>query len=102
MFMFGDVGALSELAPRVWGLLVASAFMGIAFSHILLYRAIHSLGPLVTQGSTAMQPFVTALGAALILGEVLSPAQWFGGTMLVVSCLCMIATKVIVQRPRPR
>jgi drug/metabolite transporter (DMT)-like permease len=103
MFLFGDVHALGQLKPQVWGLLILSAFLGIAFSHILLYRAIHSLGPLITQGSTAVQPFVTALGAALILHEVLSPMQWFGGTLLVLSCLCMITIRVkIGAAPREK
>lgn len=98
MFLFGDVHALGRLSPRLWGLLIVSALLGIAFSHILLYRAIHSLGPLITQGSTAVQPFLTAVGAAIVLGEILSPMQWFGGTLLVLSCLCMITTRILLGR----
>ena len=79
-------------------LLVLSAMIGIAFSHVFLYRAIHTLGPVITEGGLSIQPFVTAVGAGIILGEHLLPAQWLGGILLVISCLCLLFTKYF--RPR--
>jgi drug/metabolite transporter (DMT)-like permease len=93
MFVFGDWMRCLQLESQNWMLLVLSAMIGISFSHVFLYRAIHTLGPVITEGGLSIQPFVTAVGAGIILGERLLPVQWLGGIMLAVSCLCLLSTK---------
>ncbi|MBT3374855.1 MAG: DMT family transporter [Lentisphaerae bacterium] len=92
-FAVGDWRAAAEVSCRDWGLLVVSALFGIAFSHVLLYRAIHILGPVATEGGLAVLPFATALAAVLFLHEKLAALQWLGGVLLVVSCACLISTR---------
>lgn len=95
MFIFGDWMKLGGLIPENWLLLVLSALIGIALSHVFLYRAIHALGPVITQGGQSIQPFLTALGASIILGERLVPLQWFGGLLIAVACLCLVYAKCL-------
>ena len=78
------------------------------FSHIMLYRAIQHVGPIITTGATCVQPFLTALGAWLLLGEVLMPAQWVGGFALVGSSVILLSlrlgkqlTPALVAMPQP-
>ena len=92
-FAVGDWRAAAKVTPGDWGLLVVSALSGIAFSHVLLYRAIHVLGPVATEGGLAVLPFATALTAFLFLHEKLAALQWFGGILLAVSCVCLISTR---------
>jgi len=98
MFLFGRWRQAVALAPGNWALLVTSALIGIAVSHVLLYRAIHSLGPVVTQGVQSFSPFLTALGACLILGERLTGGQWVAGCLLAAGCLFLVWLKF---RPKP-
>jgi drug/metabolite transporter (DMT)-like permease len=94
MFLFGNWRALGSVPGQVWGLLVVSAFAGIVFAHILLYRGIHTLGPLVAQGASCVQPFLTALGAWIFLKEVLGLWQWAGGYALIGSCVILLSLRV--------
>lgn len=93
MLIVGDWGRLADVAARDWSLLIVSALVGIALSHVLLYRAIHGLGPVLTEGGMAVQPFMTALGAAVLLRERLSAGQWVGGAILAAGCLVLVSLK---------
>lgn len=84
MFAFGRCEDLLHLTPDLWGLLLVSALIGIAFGHILYYRGIHRLGPVVANGITLVTPFVTYLAAVLILDERLSGVELLGGLLVVV------------------
>jgi drug/metabolite transporter (DMT)-like permease len=90
---------LADVPLRLWGVLAISAFTGLLFSHVLLYRAIQYVGPVVTSGATCVQPFVTAFGAWLLLGEVLLPSQWVGGCALVGSSLILLSLRLKARGP---
>ncbi|HOX36746.1 MAG TPA: DMT family transporter [Candidatus Brocadiia bacterium] len=83
MFLVGDFGRISTLQPRTWGFIVVSALIGIAFAHVLYYRAIQGLGAVISTGLMMATPFVTLLGAALFLGEKTTPLQLAGGLAVV-------------------
>ena len=99
MFAFGQWPKALHLSAGLWGLLAASSILGIALSHVLLYRSIHALGPVVTEGGLCACPFLTALGAVLILKEAMGPAQWVGGSLLAVGCVCLVVSKCAVRGP---
>jgi len=84
MFSFGKFEDLLRLTPGLWISLLVSALIGIAFGHVLYYRGIHRLGPVVANGVTLLTPFVTYLAAALILDERLSGVELSGGLLVVV------------------
>ena len=94
MFLFGRWTNLARVPAHLWGVLAVSAFTGLLFSHVLLYRTIHLLGPVVTGGSTCVQPFLTALGAWWFLGEILLPTQWVGGSILIASSLVLLSLRL--------
>ena len=99
MFAFGQWPKALHLPLGLWGLLAASAILGIALSHVLLYRSIHTLGPVVTEGGLCACPFLTALGAVVVLKEKMGPAQWLGGSLLALGCVCLVVSKCTVHRP---
>lgn len=93
MFTFGDWRAAQDLTVQQWILLAVSGWIGISMGHVLYYHAVRTLGPIVSEGSLAMIPFVTAMLGGMLLGEHLLPSQWTGGTLLVAASLCLLAAK---------
>lgn len=84
---------LVGLSPGDTALLVVSALLGIGIGHVLLYRAIHILGPVMTQSAFSVMPFTSALIAYFVLGEILTPLQWLGGLLVVACCGLMLWLK---------
>jgi drug/metabolite transporter (DMT)-like permease len=83
MLLFGRVESLAEIGFGLWWNLLLSALIGIAFGHVLYFRGIHELGPVVASGITLVTPFVTCLAAAILLGERLNGIEWLGGILVV-------------------
>ncbi len=97
MFLWGKPGLLAALAPKLWGLLMGSALIGIAFGHVLYYRGIHRLGPVVANGIMLITPFVTYLAAALVLREQLDLVELAGGILVVAGGACLVFAKGQVE-----
>ncbi len=93
MFSLGDWRAAAHLSGPQWLLLAISAWLGIALGHVLYYKAVHTLGPIVSEGTLAVVPFLTALLAHHILGEHMVPAQWLGGSLLVIATLFLLSSR---------
>jgi len=98
MFLRGEPGRLAEIGPGVWGYLMVSAMIGIAFGHVLYYRGIHRLGPVVSSGIMLVTPFVTHLTAAVVLGERLTKLEWLGGLLVVIGGGVLVAARAKVER----
>jgi len=96
--VFGKLHQLLLLAPAEWALLVVSAMLGIAFGHVLYYRAIHGIGPVVTNGITLIGPLFTYLLAAVFLGERLSGMQLLGGLAVVAGGYALVRAKAQLRR----
>lgn len=93
MFLFGDVGRLASFGVANWAWIVLSGIIGIAMGHVLLFHAIHRLGPVVTEGGIMSTPFITYLGAALVLGERMTAMQWCGGLLLITGGALLVGAK---------
>ncbi|MFP4056357.1 MAG: DMT family transporter [Candidatus Brocadiia bacterium] len=100
MVLFGDTSALARLGGRLWALLVLSGFIGVASAHVLYYRGIHALGPVVASGALMATPFVTLFGSALALGEMLSWLQLLGGVAVVAGGALLVVAKGRLERAR--
>ncbi len=98
MFCFGDYGQLRHISAWMWLILTLSALIGIAFGHVLLYQAIRYLGPVVANGVQVISPFITYGVAAVCLGERLTPMEWVGGWVLVVSGIMLVVARMQVER----
>jgi drug/metabolite transporter (DMT)-like permease len=94
----GDVGRLREATAGLWGLLMGSALIGIAFGHVLYYRGIHRLGPVVSSGIMLVTPFVTYLVAAFLLDERLSATEWAGGIVVVAGGALLVLARGQVEK----
>ena len=97
MLAFGDYSRLAGLSLRLWVMLVGSGFVGIAMGHVLLYRGIHDIGPVIASGVQMAAPFITCSAAAVFLvGETLTVPQLVGGVVIVVGGLVLIMAKARV------
>ena len=94
----GDIGEMATVTPATYGWMALSAVLGIAVGQVLLYRAIYTVGPVVTEGAFSLVPFVAAIAAFIILGEQLSGLQWTGGIVLALSSLALVRAKASSQR----
>jgi drug/metabolite transporter (DMT)-like permease len=102
MLLFGRVGSLAEISAGLWANLMLSALIGIAFGHVLYYRGIHELGPVVASGMSLATPFVTCLAAAILLGERLSGIQWIGGLLVVFGGGFLVLARARIERSAPQ
>lgn len=93
MLGLGHWTEAARLSWPQWLLLACSAWLGIALGHVLYYKAVHELGPVISEGSLAVIPFTTALLARLVLGEHMVTAQWIGGTLLVAATLLLLGAR---------
>lgn len=100
MFSVGEYRQLAALSAKNWALLALSAMLGIAFAHVLSYRAIHRLGPIVTSGGSLCAPFVTFLCAWVVLEDQMTLLQWCGGGILIVGGLFLVWAKAQLERAR--
>ena len=93
MFAVGDWHAALKLDLLRWVLVWVSAVAGIAIGHTFFFKAIHALGPIFSEGTLLLIPFLTAVLAFFVLHEHLSRLQWIGGVILVLGCLLLILAK---------
>lgn len=93
MLLFGKIGELWRLQAKTWPILIGSALLGIAFGHVLYYRAILRLGPVVSSGLLLATPFITYLWAALFLEERMTAMQLAGGLLVIVGGAFLVKAK---------
>ena len=102
MLLRGDVSSLATVGRGNIGLIVVSAFIGIAIGHVLMFRAIHALGPVFCYGVGLVGPFITWLGAALILHETMSGMEIVGGLIIVLGTCGLVRAKYVADRGEGR
>ena len=98
MLALGDYAKLTRLPGREWALLIGSGFLGITFSHVLYYKGIHGVGPVVANATTLAGPFVTYLTAMIFLSETMTAWQLLGGLTVVAGGLVLIKAKARTQK----
>ena len=94
------LGPLGALEPRLWCYLVGTGFVGIAMGHVLYHRGIHRLGPIVASGVLLATPFVTLLGAWVVLKEQPTALGLSGGLAVVAGGACLVWAKARLERMR--
>jgi drug/metabolite transporter (DMT)-like permease len=98
MLSLGRIRDLGAIGLDLWGLLMGSALIGIAFGHVLYYRGIHRLGPVVSSGIMLITPFVTYLVAALVLAERLSAVEMIGGVIVVLGGALLVVARGQIEK----
>jgi len=93
MLVLGEGHGASALRMTAlqWTLLVLSAFIGIAISHVMYYASLKRLGVSVSSGIIQLQPVFTAAGSLLIFDERMNFAQWVSGFVGIGGALLMLA-----------
>jgi drug/metabolite transporter (DMT)-like permease len=97
MFVLGDYTALRNVELPMLALVGISAITGIAFAHVLYYRAIQGMGAIVSTGLLMATPFVTLFGATLFLSERLSVLQAIGGLLVVIGGVMLVVAQSRVR-----
>jgi len=89
-----DHGAVAwSLTWGQFGMLVASAFAGIAITHVTYYSAIARIGVALTSGVILLQPFITSTCSYFLFGERLTIGQWLSGLTAMVGAVIMLNTQ---------
>jgi drug/metabolite transporter (DMT)-like permease len=81
------------LGPGIWALVVFATLGPLVLTNVLWFRSLHRIGPARATLATNLQPFVAALLAVVLLGEVIGPLQVVGGVLVGVG--------IVVARRRP-
>ena len=95
---------MTSRSELVLGLSTNSAVVGMVFSHLLYYRGIHGLGPVIANGILMATPFLTYIGAWIFLGEEMTLTQLAGGVVIVIGGVLLVRSKARAdrhQKPRP-
>jgi len=95
--LFGRPASLGCLSAGLWAALIVSGLIGVTFSHVMYYRGIHRLGPVVSSGVLMATPFITYAGAAVLLGEVLTRTQLLGGIAVVAGGVSLVMARGQVE-----
>ncbi len=93
------IGAWRLSWPR-FGLLAASALVGIGFAHVFYYIALARLGVSISGGVILLMPFLTAVASYFLFHERLRPGQWACGAAAIVGAALMLTVQGrLVQAP---
>jgi drug/metabolite transporter, DME family len=77
------------LSPEPWPVLLVSGIAAAGISSLLFLTAIRSIGGTRTGILMLLEPVVGVLLAALWLGEAFTPAQGFGGVLVLAGALVL-------------
>lgn len=90
-----DVWTFSRLQ---FVMLVTSAMVGIAWTHVLYYAAMARLGVSIAAGVILLQPFLTSIASFYLFDEKLTRAQWLSGIFAMGGAALMVSTQRRNQR----
>ncbi|MGP1347438.1 MAG: DMT family transporter [Phycisphaerales bacterium] len=97
MLILGDhhgQGAITNLSPTQFFLLLASALIPIALAHVAYYHAISRIGVATVSGIVQLQPFTVSAVSFILFDETLTLGQLAAGAVAVSGATAML----LVQR----
>ncbi|MFC7441668.1 DMT family transporter [Laceyella putida] len=89
------LASMRQADGGIWLLFFASSLIATGLGHMTYNRIVQHLGASETAIFINFSPFFSLVGSALILGETIGAAQWFGFVFIVFGVLC--GTGVIGQ-----
>ncbi|MFC1461599.1 DMT family transporter [Verrucomicrobiota bacterium] len=98
MLLRGNTSSLKTLELQQWSFLVVSGLIGIASAHVLLYKALAVLGPVTCGGASLLSPFLTWLGAAILLGEKMTLTQTVGGMVIIFGAFLLVRAQAVTSK----
>jgi drug/metabolite transporter (DMT)-like permease len=97
MLWQGDYTAVAALSGKNWLLLIASAVVGIAVTHVALYRALQQIGALSCTGGLNLSPVIALVLAWVFLGETMTSTQYGGAIYLLVAVTALLYAQATVK-----
>jgi drug/metabolite transporter (DMT)-like permease len=76
--------------PLAWGALIAIALVSTVTAMLAFFAGLTRLGAARTSMLSTLEPVVTVLLAAALLGERLTPLQWIGGAGVLGAVLWLV------------
>ncbi|MGN6229602.1 MAG: DMT family transporter [Trinickia sp.] len=76
--------------PSAWAALVAIALVSTVTAMLAFFAGLTRLGAARTSMLSTLEPVVTVLLAAILLGERLMPLQWLGGVAVLAAVLWLV------------
>lgn len=76
--------------PLAWGALIAIALVSTVTAMLAFFAGLTRLGAARTSMLSTLEPVVTVLLAAALLGERLAPLQWIGGAGVLGAVLWLV------------
>ena len=83
-------GAINDLSPGLFALLVASAFVALVIGHPCYYTAIRSIGVSATAAVLQLQPITVGIASLFIFGTATTIPQWIAGLVAITSAIFML------------
>jgi drug/metabolite transporter (DMT)-like permease len=88
-----------DFAPMGWTWALAIALVSTALAITAFFAGLPETGPSRAAIISTLEPAVTVFGAALVLGERVSPEQLLGGAFILVAVLALQYRTSREQRP---
>lgn len=98
MFSFGKINQIVVLPPHVSILIIVSGIIGIGAAHLLFYIAVKRIGVAISSSANLASVFITALLSRLLFNEILLPAQWTAGIVMILGGVLLTQAQVHVIR----
>jgi drug/metabolite transporter (DMT)-like permease len=76
--------------PSAWAAVVAIALVSTVTAMLAFFAGLTRLGAARTSMLSTLEPVVTVLLAAILLGERLTPLQWLGGAAVLAAVLWLV------------
>lgn len=97
---YGLAGGLTQswvvpLTARAGGLLLGLVVLSTILPLATFFAGMRRVGPTAASLLSTLEPVFTIALAAVVLNEVLTPSQWFGGALI-------LAAVVLLNLPAPR
>ncbi|MFH1707057.1 MAG: DMT family transporter [Planctomycetota bacterium] len=91
--IWGTPAVIMDLSPATLGILVASAVVGIAVSHLSYCYALNTIGVIASTNITMVTPFITLMLAWVWQGEPITAAKAIFGLAIIANVAVITATQ---------
>lgn len=83
----------TDMSPTAWGAILVLALASTSAAFVLFLRGLAVLGPLHTAIISTVEPFFTAILAAVVLAQPLTTSTVVGGAMVATAVILLALTR---------
>ncbi|MHC5083770.1 MAG: DMT family transporter [Planctomycetota bacterium] len=89
-FSLGAPGQCLSMDAKGWMYVIVSSVTSIAMAHVFFYVAIQRIGATIPSMTLLSAPFLTIIVSRFLFAEILTPAQWLFGIILITGAAAAI------------